>query len=372
MFKEIIARLLNQAPRNSYNEISVKFYKDCIDDIPHGELVVSSKRRGLDHVAIPFVFSGATTPPVLTARLMQDIESAAKSQGYVPHYLLPETYGRIEVEQPDGLEQFPEGTPQRTEMMAAHIGQTTYLDRKLAERREQRVPAAQRAPRATEMIDGYRTFVLEDHPRDLATGELLEGSEAAAVFAVAEKRQAAEQLIKRWMVQDQRRNGIYAMLGVDLKPKVWAGLMAAASDALANMQLESSQFTHMQVKFDEVTAALWYQGRQAQTSLRKLTLDEARKTVAGKHEVDLDGYIGGFLTDNIPEEAWEVLGPVWQDELRAILLMEAHNSLNRSCTMTTVKQNLEVASNAFCAQRVGKVELQFSRQPSAAGTNTMQ
>lgn len=91
--KERLLNVLGAAPRNAFNEIDVKFYKDCLHDVPHGMIVVTNKVQKLNQVAVPFVFPGMGEPPVLTARLMQDIWSAAESQGFVPHYLLPLTYG---------------------------------------------------------------------------------------------------------------------------------------------------------------------------------------------------------------------------------------------------------------------------------------
>src|SRR6185503_20359079 len=50
----------------------------------------------LQHVAVPFLFPDLATPPVLTARLMRDIQSAAESQGYIFHYLVAQSYGVVD------------------------------------------------------------------------------------------------------------------------------------------------------------------------------------------------------------------------------------------------------------------------------------
>jgi hypothetical protein len=91
--KETILNVLGANPKNSFNEVEVKFYKDCNRDGQHGMVIVSHRVKRLDHVAVPFLFPGLTEPPALTARVLADIESAGASQGYVVHCLLPETYG---------------------------------------------------------------------------------------------------------------------------------------------------------------------------------------------------------------------------------------------------------------------------------------
>jgi hypothetical protein len=134
--KEKIVAILNPQQRNSYNEIDVKFYKDCLHDVPHGEIVVSCKAKRLDNVAVPFVFTGMTVPPVLTARLMADIWSAAESQGLVPHFLIPETYGRmVEEDEAPAASQDPAVLPEYRGTVTS-VGHTLTLSSK--------IPAVQR------------------------------------------------------------------------------------------------------------------------------------------------------------------------------------------------------------------------------------
>lgn len=128
--KETILSVLGANPKNSFNEVEVKFYKDCNRDGQHGMVIVSHRVKRLDHVAVPFLFPGLTEPPALTARVLADIESAGASQGYVVHCLLPETYGPnpAEANQDEGADmstdEFPQGSPRRTPMFSAHIGQS--------------------------------------------------------------------------------------------------------------------------------------------------------------------------------------------------------------------------------------------------------
>lgn len=91
----IQALLGNKQPRNAYNEREIKFYKEARSAKEHGRVVVSHLSLGLDQVEVPFVFPGMSEPPKLDDRLMTDIRSAAESQGYIFHHLIPHRYGRL-------------------------------------------------------------------------------------------------------------------------------------------------------------------------------------------------------------------------------------------------------------------------------------
>ena len=130
--KETILSVLGANPKNSFNEVEVKFYKDCNRDGQHGMVIVSHRVKRLDHVAVPFLFPGLTEPPALTARVLADIESAGASQGYVVHCLLPETYG------PNPAEVEPIG-----EDLSADIERKPLFGSQSVARTK--VPAAQRA-----------------------------------------------------------------------------------------------------------------------------------------------------------------------------------------------------------------------------------
>lgn len=74
-----------KAQKNAYGEIEVEFYKRANAHIPHGQLIVSHKGYNLTQVPVNFVFPGLTEAPPLTKRLVNDLWSAAESQGYFPH-----------------------------------------------------------------------------------------------------------------------------------------------------------------------------------------------------------------------------------------------------------------------------------------------
>lgn len=75
--------------------LKMAFYTDAAAEGSHGKILVSSRRRGLDHVAVNFVFVGMVQPPALTPTLMEHIWTEAKAQGYVPF----EIVGALEVNQ---------------------------------------------------------------------------------------------------------------------------------------------------------------------------------------------------------------------------------------------------------------------------------
>lgn len=91
----IIALFGKDQPRNAYGEREVKFYKEARTSKEHGRVVVSHLSMGLDQVEVPFVFPGMSEPPKLDDRLMTDIRSAAESQGYIFHHLIPHRYGKL-------------------------------------------------------------------------------------------------------------------------------------------------------------------------------------------------------------------------------------------------------------------------------------
>lgn len=94
--KAAIAALFGkEQPRNAYGEREIKFYKDARMSKEHGRVVVSHLSMGLDQVEVPFVFPGMSEPPKLDDRLMTDIRSAAESQGYIFHHLIPHRYGKL-------------------------------------------------------------------------------------------------------------------------------------------------------------------------------------------------------------------------------------------------------------------------------------
>jgi hypothetical protein len=64
--------------------LKMAFYTDAAESGSHGRILVSSRRRGLDHVVVNFVFVGMKEPPALTPSLMEHIWTEAKAQGFVP------------------------------------------------------------------------------------------------------------------------------------------------------------------------------------------------------------------------------------------------------------------------------------------------
>lgn len=73
--------------------LKMAFYTDAAAEGSHGKILVSSRRRGLDHVPVNFVFIGMVQPPALTPTLMEHIWTEAKAQGFVPF----EIVGALEV-----------------------------------------------------------------------------------------------------------------------------------------------------------------------------------------------------------------------------------------------------------------------------------
>jgi hypothetical protein len=333
--KEHIARLLNLQPRNDFNEMNMKFYKDCLDAVPHGELVVSSKRRGLKNVAIPFVFTGMTEPPVLTARLMAAIESAAESQGYVPHFLITESYGRVD----------DEASRQRIrgrldELLDADRVWATGLDAGFPDSTAQRKAVA-RDP---------ATLV-----RNLSTGEPLGNDRLGNDYVTTVMTAKKVEVVSRWMRGDQKRNGIYAMLGVQVQPVVFSKLM----DCLpvhADAMKEETISKRLAVQFDK---AIEEQGLVViHPGLAIKPLDYAKQTVGEK----ADGILDALVFEYVPDATMKTLDAQAQDELKALILMTYHNCQQRQDEDAVVSQDLRQAVTGFFDRRgAGEVKLNFPR-----------
>lgn len=91
MFKEMLKALFARPADTEPTQ--VKFYKEAAAFGQHGMIVVSSPKRGLKEVAVPFVFVGMTTPPDLTLEVHKFINSQAYQQGYVPLNIVNGSYG---------------------------------------------------------------------------------------------------------------------------------------------------------------------------------------------------------------------------------------------------------------------------------------
>jgi hypothetical protein len=354
--KEHIARLLNLQPRNDFNEMNMKFYKDCLDAVPHGELVVSSKRRGLKNVAIPFVFTGMTEPPVLTARLMAAIESAAESQGYVPHFLITESYGRVDDE-----------APAQTSLSSLDpFGAGNTLDEASRQRIRGRLDELLDADRvwATGLDAGFpdstaqRKAVARDPAtlvRNLSTGEPLGNDRLGNDYVTTVMTAKKVEVVSRWMRGDQKRNGIYAMLGVQVQPVVFSKLM----DCLpvhADAMKEETISKRLAVQFDK---AIEEQGLVViHPGLAIKPLDYAKQTVGEK----ADGILDALVFEYVPDATMKTLDAQAQDELKALILMTYHNCQQRQDEDAVVSQDLRQAVTGFFDRRgAGEVKLNFPR-----------
>lgn len=334
--KEHIARLLNLQPRNDFNEMNMKFYKDCLDAVPHGELVVSSKRRGLKNVAIPFVFTGMTEPPVLTARLMAAIESAAESQGYVPHFLITESYGCVIDEEPDEvparppLSRFDPYSEENTLDEASRQFIQERLNDFLIRGPEPDSAAARRVI-------------------NLSTGEAVDEDITTAMTA------KKVEVVSKWLRVDQKRNGIYAMLGVQIQPVVFSKLVDCLPVA-ANMLKEETISKCLAERFDK---AIEEQGLVVtRPGLVVKPLDFAKQTVGEKADAILDALVFEY----VPDATMKTLDAQAQDELKALILMTYHNCQQRQDEDAVVSQDLRQAVAGFFDRRdAGEVKLNFPR-----------
>ena len=319
--KERLLNVLGAAPRNAFNEIDVKFYKDCIHDVPHGMIVVTNKVQKLSQVAVPFVFPGMGEPPVLTARLMQDIWSAAESQGYVPHYLLPLTYG---LHQSQEIEEHPTDA---TEAAAA----VAQLDRVLSPSAPApaKIPAVRRA--------------VAIHP---SQARVLAGVSTDDVLAY----------MQRWKSENAQTQQIAGLtfggrqaVNDKLEERISAGLTKREEVSVIDAALNDILLDHLKrLNPGMLTGGL------------PLPLNQA---VERTTEVQQD-LMEELIDSNVTEQQMAIFTPPQVDELKSRVLMSISNDQARQLNEYTVKGNVKVVIQQFLQINLPDVTLKFPRQAS--------
>ncbi len=161
-----LSRLFADNAKNKYNEIEVLFYKEARHDGEHGRIVVSHKKQRLNHVEVPFVLRGVTTPPPLTAGLVVDLWSAGESQGYVLHHIVQ--YGTDAEVVGKNIQTGPAADTSSMEALPAHL-RNMADDMLNGDFDRMKIPAVQRHVAADNVT------------HNLSTGELMAGA-SASVF----------------------------------------------------------------------------------------------------------------------------------------------------------------------------------------------
>lgn len=377
---KLIALLTGRA-RNDYNEIEILFYKDCIRDGRHGLAVVSNKTLRLHRVAVPFFFPGLDQPPVLTARLMHDITSAAESQGYVFHYLVPEAYGTLTTTEQDEVDAAADawyemaqagGRTPAPDIFGKETDYKPFPHPDYAARRETKIPAVKRRPQpnrsfgeselrpnspsvslgqtAREMVDAY-----DEQRGERQTARILAGVGTHDI----------DTYLTRWW-KDNNRMAIRATLTLDqhasvrelLEDKVAQGFMVREIVGTLDQELDEILDTYLKGIGRTVMSGrgkvLMGVGAMPPVAFEKL------KEGSTLEQIQL---MESFIEKYFPKEEFDALTDQQKEEIQMRVLLTVNNHTSRGASDGVVLSNVKTTISNFRKENVvGAGALKFPRQ----------
>jgi hypothetical protein len=89
VLSNLVAKLAgtNETKPIDPNELVILFHKDCNGHIEHGSIYADHAMHNLKNYPVRFAFKDVNPPPVMTAKLLANIEEQALRQGYVVYGL---------------------------------------------------------------------------------------------------------------------------------------------------------------------------------------------------------------------------------------------------------------------------------------------
>lgn len=361
--KAKLISLLGGMPRNAYNEVEILFYKDCRHLGSHGMVVVSNKKMRLYRVSVPFIFPGLATPPVLTARLMQDIQSAAESQGYVFHHLVAEAYGSG-VEN-DDLSAGQEGTREWDDL--SESGSHFTFDSRNIDR--YKVPTVQRPIRA------YGESEVSSHNPGVSLGRAArdvidERNMTNRKFAHSLLGVSSEDIdsyMQRWWADNNTR--LSARVGLTLDQN--QAVLELLEDRVAKAFVNREKVGVIDADLDEILSTyLKGIGRSIQTARGKHLAGAAMPPVSlsklkeGSTMAQIQ-MMEAIMGEYFPHEEFRALTQEQQEEIRSRVLMSVNNDTARNKSEQDIVSAVKNVITEFRRLHVPGVDaLKFTRQNS--------
>lgn len=357
--KAKLISLLGGLPRNAYNEVDILFYKDCRHAGHHGMVVVSHKKLRLQHVAVPFLFPDLATPPVLTARLMRDIQSAAESQGYIFHHLVAQSYGVVDDVDLSGGQ---EATDEWDDL--SQVGSHYAFDQRNL---EHRIPAVNR-----------RTTVSQRSPiveRRESLGRA--ARETLGEYSQEERQHAArthagvshsdiETYLARWWSENNTRIAVRASLTIDqnqavsemIEARVAHGFMKRDKVGVIDHDLDEILNTYLKGIGRTVQSV---SGKHLMGVQSKLPIPFSKLKEGSTLEQiqEMERTVEQFF----PRGEYDALTQQLQEEIQTRVLMSINNDTARQKEPAVIRTNAQQIIDEFRQVHVpGAGSLKFTRQ----------